>query len=224
VWVPDARVLGERDADATPALSAMLAEATVGMALDMIGACGALFDSSLDAGFDAAEDAPTGNGPEAQALPATDGNGTSAGAAGDKANGRSADQAPVSPPARAPAQATKHALVEMLTTLERARAIVYHATCAVAERQERAAVLASEAKASAGACQRLVTARSVEVHGAGAGRAEAQLWIRRAQAGELLLGASADHRRVVADDLFRVSKGAAKGHARGKGLAAVLGL
>jgi hypothetical protein len=44
--------------------------------------------------------------------------------------------------------------------------------------------------------------------------------VRRAQAGELLLGSSADHRRGVADELFRVPKR----QPASAGLAAVLGL
>src|SRR5690606_16095917 len=48
VWVPEARVLGEPDADAGRALSRALSEATVGLALDALGACDAMFDLSLD--------------------------------------------------------------------------------------------------------------------------------------------------------------------------------
>ncbi|HEX6422928.1 MAG TPA: acyl-CoA dehydrogenase family protein [Acidimicrobiales bacterium] len=48
VWVPDARLLGEPGADAGRALARALDEATVGLALDALGACSALFDSSLD--------------------------------------------------------------------------------------------------------------------------------------------------------------------------------
>ena len=48
VWVPQARVLGEQDADAGKALARALGEATVAIALDALGACDALFDVSLD--------------------------------------------------------------------------------------------------------------------------------------------------------------------------------
>lgn len=48
IWVPEARVLGEPDADAGKALARALGEATVGLALDALGACGALLDASLD--------------------------------------------------------------------------------------------------------------------------------------------------------------------------------
>jgi alkylation response protein AidB-like acyl-CoA dehydrogenase len=52
VWVPDARMLGAPDADAGKALGRALDEATVGLALDALGACGALFDTSLDVARD----------------------------------------------------------------------------------------------------------------------------------------------------------------------------
>jgi alkylation response protein AidB-like acyl-CoA dehydrogenase len=47
VWVPDARMLGTADADAGRALARALDEATVGLALDALGACSALFEASL---------------------------------------------------------------------------------------------------------------------------------------------------------------------------------
>jgi alkylation response protein AidB-like acyl-CoA dehydrogenase len=47
VWVPDARMLGEPDEDAGRVLTRALGEATVGLALDALGACSALLDISL---------------------------------------------------------------------------------------------------------------------------------------------------------------------------------
>lgn len=47
VWVPDARVLGEPEVDAGKALATALGEATVGLALDALGACDALFEAAL---------------------------------------------------------------------------------------------------------------------------------------------------------------------------------
>jgi alkylation response protein AidB-like acyl-CoA dehydrogenase len=223
VWVPEARMLGDASAstDATPALSAMLAEATVGMALDVLGICDALFQSSLDVALDG-----VGGGREPGSDATPPGGIEAIAAAVDTAldrNGRRAD--PLSSasgvPARSPAQATKHRLIDALMALERARATVYHAVAAVSEGHERAAVIASEAKAAAGACQRVVTSNAIEMHAAGPTRSEASLWVRRAQAGELLLGSSADHRRVVADDLLRVPK---RQGSSGSGFAAVLGL
>jgi alkylation response protein AidB-like acyl-CoA dehydrogenase len=227
VWVPDARMLGDANVtvDATPAVAATIAEATVGMALDTVGACGALFQSSLEAALDlplrALGAEPEGD--DANGHTATGPNGSNGTPGGPtRGAGRNGDRpVPAAPTlVRTPPQAVKHSLAEMVTALERTRAIVYQATVAVAERHERASVTASQAKVAAGACQRLIIARSLEIHGRGSRRADAQLWVRRAQAGELLLGSSADHRRVVADELFRVPKR----QPASAGLAAVLGL
>jgi alkylation response protein AidB-like acyl-CoA dehydrogenase len=220
VWVPDARMLGDPDVavDATPAVAATIAEATVGMALDIVGVCGALFQSSLEAALDL----PVRSlGAELEAEEGTGENPTAAEGSGRAADGSGDDPVSTRPiPVRTPPQAVKNSLAEMATALERTRAIVYQATAAVAERHERATVAASHAKAAAGACQRLIIARSLEIHGRGPRRADAQLWVRRAEAGELLLGSSVDHRRVVADELFRVPKR----QPASAGLAAVLGL
>jgi alkylation response protein AidB-like acyl-CoA dehydrogenase len=225
VWVPDARMLGEPDVtvDATPAVAATVAEATVGMALDTVGVCGALFQSSLESALDLpvrslAE--PEGGETNGDAAAPNVPNGVAGGS--ERAASRNGDQPVPSAPlqVRTPPQAVRHSLAEMAGALERTRAIVYQATAAVAERHERAMVTASQAKAAAGACQRLIVARSLEIHGRGARRADAQLWVRRAQSGELLLGSSTDHRRVVADELFRVPKR----QPASAGLAAVLGL
>jgi alkylation response protein AidB-like acyl-CoA dehydrogenase len=227
VWVPDARMLGDPDVavDATPAVAAAVAEATVGMALDVIGVCDALFQSSLDVALDA----PTGPGHRGHRGADHDGDGpnpplgTVLDRAGASRNGHgNADHgdAPIRL-VRTASQAVRHSLATMAMALEQARAVVYEATAAVAERHERAGVAASQAKAAAGACQQVIAARSLEIHGWGPGRADAQLWVRRAQAGALLLGSSADHRRIVADDVFRAAK---RGQAATAGLAAVLGL
>jgi hypothetical protein len=195
------------------------------MALDTVGVCGALFQSSLEAALDlpvrslAAEpEDGEGNGDTASGP-----NGHRGAAGGpERAAGRNGDQPgpPAPPQVRTPPQAIRHSLAEMAGALERTRAIAYQATAAVAERHERAMVTASEAKAAAGACQRLIVAASLEIHGRGPRRADAQLWVRRAQSDELLLGSSTDHRRVVADDLFR----APRRQPASAGLAAVLGL
>jgi alkylation response protein AidB-like acyl-CoA dehydrogenase len=224
VWVPDARMLGDPDVtvDATPAVAATIAEATVGMALDTVGVCGALFQSALEAALELPVRS-LGNEPGGGEADGSNGAGGSNGAeAAERNGGRNGDQPVVAafPPLRTPPQAVRHSLAEMAGALERTRAIVYQATATVAERHERATVTASQAKAAAGACQRLIVSRSIEIHGRGPRRADAQLWVRRAQSGELLLGSSADHHRVVADELFR----APKRQPASAGLAAVLGL
>lgn len=228
VWVPDARMLGDPEVtvDATPAVAATIAEATVGMALDTVGVCGALCQSALEAALElpvrslGAEPEGTEAGGDPSAGPkGSNGSNGSGGSGGAKRDG---DQPVVAAPTpvRTPPQAVRHSLAEMAGALERTRAIVYQATAAVAERHERATVTASQAKAAAGACQRLIVARSLEIHGRGPRRVDAQLWVRRAQSGELLLGSSADHHRVVADELFRTPKR----QPASAGLAAVLGL
>jgi alkylation response protein AidB-like acyl-CoA dehydrogenase len=153
VWVPDARMLGAPDADAGKALGRALDEATVGLALDGLGACGALFDTSLDVARDS-------------------------GVAG---------------------QAIEHALADMLVAIELARAAVYQAVCAVAERDERAGHAASSAKAAMGECQALVTRQAIEIVGAAGAVGDVRLWVGRAKADDLLFGSAADHRRIVAD-------------------------
>jgi alkylation response protein AidB-like acyl-CoA dehydrogenase len=194
------------------------------MALDTVGVCGALFQSALEAALElpvrslGAE--PEGG--EANGDASAGANGSNGAQAAERNGGRNGDQPAVAAPApvRTPPQAVRHNLAEMAGALERTRAIVYQATAAVAERHERATVTASQAKAAAGACQRLIVSQSLEIHGRGRRRADAQLWVRRAQSGELLLGSSADHHRVVADELFR----APKRQPASAGLAAVLGL
>jgi alkylation response protein AidB-like acyl-CoA dehydrogenase len=153
VWVPDARMLGAPDADAGKALGRALDEAIVGLSLDALGACGALFDTSLDVARDS-------------------------GLAG---------------------QATEHALADMLVAIELARAAVYQAVCAVAERDERAGHAASSAKAAMGECQALVTRQAIEIVGAAGALGDVRLWVGRAKADDLLFGSAADHRRIVAD-------------------------
>jgi alkylation response protein AidB-like acyl-CoA dehydrogenase len=223
VWVPDARMLGDPDVtvDATPAVAATIAEATVGMALDTVGVCGALFQSALEAALELPVRS-LGNEPGGGEADGDAAGGSNGSEAAQRHGGRNGDQPVVAapPPLRTPPQAVRHSLAEMAGALERTRAIVYQATATVAERHERATVTASQAKAAAGACQRLIVSRSIEIHGRGPRRADAQLWVRRAQSGELLLGSSADHHRVVADELFR----APKRQPASAGLAAVLGL
>jgi alkylation response protein AidB-like acyl-CoA dehydrogenase len=223
VWVPEARMLGDPDAaaDATPAVATALAEATVGLALDTIGVCGALLQSSLDIAVDGHADTSAG-APAEPARPAEDGRTSArpAAAAERPAIGNGEHPGPAGDHRPGPPQAVRHCLADMLAALERARAIVYQAAAAVAERHERAPVLASEAKVAAGACQRVIAAHSLELHGRGPARAQVQLWARRAQAGDQLLGSSIDHRRIVADELFR----APRRQPTTSGLAAVLGL
>ncbi|HEY2998172.1 MAG TPA: acyl-CoA dehydrogenase family protein [Acidimicrobiales bacterium] len=174
VWVPDARMLGETGVDAGKPLGVALDEATVGLTLDALGACDALFASALEAAR----------------------NGTAAHVG----------------------QATGHSIADMLVAIETARAMTYQAVSAVAEGDPSAAATASSAKAAMGACQRLVTAASLDIHGHPVdldGR-DLRLWVGRAKADDLLLGTATDHRRIVADHMLSTRR------ARSSQLAAAL--
>lgn len=164
VWVPEPRRLGEPGADARRPLTRALCESTVGLALDALGACGALFDATLDI----------------------------ARAAGPGAG-----------------QATEHVLADMAVAVELARATVYRAVCAVAERADDVADCAAVAKAAVGTCQRLVTRHSLDATGLGAPgrgapglRHDLALWVGRAKADDLLFGSVAEHHRMLADHML----------------------
>jgi alkylation response protein AidB-like acyl-CoA dehydrogenase len=78
--------------------------------------------------------------------------------------------------------------------------VCHFAALTIAEDDERRALAASMAKAAAGDCQRLVTRHGVQFFG-GLGYTwenDLHLYVRRAKAGELLLGTAADHHAVVA--------------------------
>jgi alkylation response protein AidB-like acyl-CoA dehydrogenase len=108
-------------------------------------------------------------------------------------------------------QAVKHLAVDLYLAVERARALYQFAALTLAEDDERAAVAASMAKAAAGDAQRIAGRHGIQLHG-GLGftwENDLQLYVRRAKAGELLLGGSAGHRAAVA----RWAMGAGTGEA-----------
>lgn len=97
-------------------------------------------------------------------------------------------------------QAVKHLAVDMYVAIQRARVLVQFAALTIAEDDERRAMAASMAKSAAGDAQRLVTRHGIQLFG-GLGYTwenDLQLFVRRATAGELLLGTSVEHRAVVA--------------------------
>jgi alkylation response protein AidB-like acyl-CoA dehydrogenase len=97
-------------------------------------------------------------------------------------------------------QAVKHMAVDMYVAIERARALCHFAALTIAEDDERRTVAASMAKVGAGDCQRVVARHGIQLFG-GLGYTwenDLQLYVRRAKAGELLLGTSKDHRARVA--------------------------
>jgi alkylation response protein AidB-like acyl-CoA dehydrogenase len=112
-------------------------------------------------------------------------------------------------------QAVKHMLVDVYISIERARALSHFAALTLAEDDDRRTMAASMAKAAAGDCQRVAVQHGVQVFG-GLGftwENDLQLFVRRAKAGELLLGSTAEHRARVARS---VRDGSARdGSARG---------
>jgi alkylation response protein AidB-like acyl-CoA dehydrogenase len=97
-------------------------------------------------------------------------------------------------------QAVQHMAADMHVAIERARALAYFAALTIAEddpRRERAAAMA---KAAAGECQSLVFRNGFQMFGAMGFTWEndLQFALKRAKAGELLLGTAAEHRERVA--------------------------
>ncbi len=101
-------------------------------------------------------------------------------------------------------QAIKHMAVDVHIAIERARALCQFAALAIAAGDGRAATAASMAKAAAGDAQRIAAGHGVQFFG-GLGftwENDLHLFVRRAKAGELLLGGAAHHRGVVARSLL----------------------
>jgi len=98
-------------------------------------------------------------------------------------------------------QAIKHKFADLLVTLERARATCYFAALTIAEDDDRRALATSMAKAAAGDCQRLVAQEGIQVLG-GIGftwEHDMHLYVKRAKAGDALLGTAGRHRLRVAE-------------------------
>jgi alkylation response protein AidB-like acyl-CoA dehydrogenase len=101
-------------------------------------------------------------------------------------------------------QALKHMAADVYVAIERARALCQFAGLAIAEGDDRAVLAASMAKAAAGDAQRIATQHGIQFFG-GLGftwENDLHLYVRRAKAGELLLGTSAEHRRQVAKEVL----------------------
>jgi alkylation response protein AidB-like acyl-CoA dehydrogenase len=97
-------------------------------------------------------------------------------------------------------QAVKHLAVDMLVAIERGRALAEFAALTIAEDDPRRGVAAAMAKTGAGDCQRLCVKHGIQLFG-GLGftwENDLQIFVRRAKAGELLLGSSTHHRALVA--------------------------
>ena len=99
-------------------------------------------------------------------------------------------------------QAIQHKAVDMHVAIERARALSYFAALTISADDPRRRLAAAMAKASAGECQSLVFRHGLQSFGAMGFTWEndLQFALKRAKAGELMLGGAAEHRAVIAEE------------------------
>ncbi|MGP4057525.1 acyl-CoA dehydrogenase family protein [Mycobacterium sp. 4D054] len=99
-------------------------------------------------------------------------------------------------------QAVQHKATDMFVAIERARALSYFAALTIAADDPRRRLAAAMAKASAGECQSLVFRHGVQLFGAMGFTWEndLQFALKRAKAGELMLGGAAEHRAMIAEE------------------------
>ncbi|MBB5915434.1 alkylation response protein AidB-like acyl-CoA dehydrogenase [Nocardia transvalensis] len=99
-------------------------------------------------------------------------------------------------------QAVKHKAADMHIAIERARALGYFAALCLAADDPRRRLAASMAKASAGECQSVVFRHGLQLFGAMGFTWEndLQFALKRAKAGELMLGGAASHRALIAEE------------------------
>ena len=98
-------------------------------------------------------------------------------------------------------QAVQHKAADMHVAVERARALAYYAALTIAGDNPRRRLAAAMAKASAGECQSLVFRHGLQLFGAMGFTWEndLQFALKRAKAGELMLGGTAEHRAKVTE-------------------------
>lgn len=96
-------------------------------------------------------------------------------------------------------QAVKHKAADMYVAIERARALAYFCALTIAEDDPRRARAARMAKAAAGECQRVVFANGIQLFGAMGltWENELQIYLKRAKAGDQLLGTASVHRKEL---------------------------
>lgn len=99
-------------------------------------------------------------------------------------------------------QAVKHRAADMHVAVERARALAYFAALTIAEDDPRRRLAASMAKAAAGECQSTVFRSGLQLFGAMGFTWEndLQFALKRARAGEHMLGSAAEHRALIAEE------------------------
>jgi alkylation response protein AidB-like acyl-CoA dehydrogenase len=99
-------------------------------------------------------------------------------------------------------QAIQHKAADMHVAIERARALSYFAALTIAADDPRRRLAAAMAKASAGECQAMVFQEGLQTFGAMGFTWEndVQFALKRAKAGELMLGGAAEHRAMIAEE------------------------
>jgi alkylation response protein AidB-like acyl-CoA dehydrogenase len=96
-------------------------------------------------------------------------------------------------------QAVKHKAADMYVAIERARALAYYSALTIAEDHPARLRAAHMAKAAAGECQQVVFANGYQLFGAMGftWENELHLYLKRAVAGDLLLGGTSQHRKAI---------------------------
>ncbi|MGE2835189.1 acyl-CoA dehydrogenase family protein [Mycobacterium sp. SMC-4] len=99
-------------------------------------------------------------------------------------------------------QAIQHKAADMHIAIERARALAYFSALTIAADDPRRRLAAAMAKAAAGECQALVFKHGLQSFGAMGFTWEndVQFALKRAKAGELMLGGAAEHRAMIAEE------------------------
>jgi hypothetical protein len=107
-------------------------------------------------------------------------------------------------------QAVKHKAADMYVAIERARALAYYSALTIAEDDASRTRAAHMAKAAAGECQRVVFANGFQLFGAMGFTWEndLHLYLKRALAGDVLLGGASEHRKAIIK-LWKAEKEAA---------------
>lgn len=96
-------------------------------------------------------------------------------------------------------QAVKHKAADMYVAIERARALALYSALTIAEDDPERARAAAMAKAAAGECHRLCFQSGFQLFGAMGytWENELQIHLKRAKAGDLLLGTASVHRKAL---------------------------
>jgi alkylation response protein AidB-like acyl-CoA dehydrogenase len=106
-------------------------------------------------------------------------------------------------------QAVQHKTVDMHVAIERARALSYFAALTIAADDPRRRLASAMAKAASGECQAVVFRHGLQLFGAMGFTWEndVQFPLKRAKAGELLLGGAAENRAVIAAEYRTTYRG-----------------